>query len=328
MQYAGFVVRETEPGVFNGEIETLDTNGLPAGDVLIKVSHSSVNYKDALSYSGNKGVTRNFPHTPGIDAVGEVVSSSDGQFNIGQSVMVLGYDLGMNTPGGFGEYIQVPSNWILTRPTTLSAVDAMAWGTAGLTAALCVEKLLNIGLPRNAPILVSGGTGGVGCIGIQLLTKLGYEVHALTSKIDAEEYLKDLGVTEVLLLDEFKSNNKRPLSKSVYGGGIDVAGGDTLAAMLKVMNYQASIACCGLVDDSALNITVLPFILRGVNLLGVDSVELPITAKQAIWEKIAGDWSLPALANNFTLIQKTQLKDALKSLLNKTNKGRFILAHD
>lgn len=329
MQYEAFVVREIGVGVFESSIETLDTKDLPAGDVLIKVSHSSINYKDALSFSGNKGVTRHFPHTPGIDAVGEVVSCSNGNFTVGQAVMVIGYDLGMNTPGGFGEYIQVPSGWVLTRPSELSPIDAMAWGTAGLTAALCIEKLIKLGLPLNSgPVLVSGGTGGVGSIAIRLLTKMGYDVHALTSKQHAAEYLRALGATDVMLLEEFKTNNQRPLSKPVYAGGIDVAGGETLATMLKVMNYQASIACCGLVDDVSLNVTVLPFILRGINLLGVDSVELPLDVKQEIWGKIANQWSLPSLSDEFTLIKKTQLKDALNSLIDKTNKGRFILQHD
>lgn len=329
MKYNAFVVREISQGKYAGSVEQLDTAQLPSGEVLVKVEYSSINYKDALSFSGNKGVTRNFPHTPGIDAVGKVVASDDSRIKVGQSVIVTGYDLGMNTAGGYGEFIRVPASWVVIQPRSLNSRAAMAWGTAGLTAALCLEKLLATGLVVDSgPVLVSGGTGGVGSIAIQLFKKLGFEVHALTTKPDAEAYLKSIGASKVLLLDDFKLANTRPLSKPEYAGAVDVAGGDTLGVILKVLHYHGSVACCGLVDDVALNITVLPFILRGVNLLGVDSVELPLTIKQATWERIASDWALPNLESDFKVITKDQLSDALNSLINKTNTGRYILAHN
>lgn len=328
MRYKSFVVREVETGVFLGAVEELNTADLPAGDILINVTHSSLNFKDALSFSGNKGVTRLYPHTPGIDAVGVIAESNSAKFVVGQHVMVIGYDLGMNTSGGFGECIRVPANWVLTLPDGLSHINAMAFGTAGFTAALCVDKLLRVGLsPADGPVLVSGATGGVGSVAIRLLVKLGFEVHALSSKPDAEQYLNSIGAKLCIALDDFKLTHSKLLSKPFYAGAIDVAGGETLAAMLKVLKYQGSIACCGLVDNVTLNTTVLPFILRGVNLLGVDSVELPLEIKQDVWNKIAGEWSLPNLEVDFKLIDKSQLAQSLSLMLTGGNKGRFILQH-
>ena len=327
MKYSALQVTEGSTGKFESEVCELDTSDLPDGDVLIQVSYSSLNYKDALSFSGNKGVTRQYPHTPGIDAVGQVITSKSDAFSEGQRVIVVGYDLGMGTSGGFGEFIRVPAKWIMPLPTSMTQKEAMSWGTAGFTAALCVEKLLNSNvLPENGPILVSGATGGVGSVAVQLLKKLGFVVHGLTSKDSAGDFLKGIGVDEVVLLSDFDTQNKRPMLKPKYAGAIDVAGGDVLAGILKVINYGGAVACCGLVESPALSTTVLPFILRGVDLLGVDSVELPLVKKTAVWNNMASDWSL-ALEKSCEVISKVQLSEKLTLILNGQAKGRFILDH-
>ena len=326
MEYRAFVVSELNDGAFSGELKTLNQENLPAGEVTIKVAYSSLNYKDALSFSGNKGVTRNFPHTPGIDAVGEVIHCEDASFVVGDKVLVIGYDLGMNTPGGFGEIIRVPQKWVMKLPADMSEKHSMAWGTAGFTAALCINKLIHNGLlAESGPVLVSGASGGVGSIAIMLLSKLGFEVHALTRKADQAEFFKDLGANKVVALDEFLDQGKRPLLKPVYSAAVDVAGGEVLATMLKAIQYGGSIACCGLVDSTSLNTTVLPFILRGANLLGVDSVELPLADKQEVWGKMASSWSLPGLLAQCQVIKPEQLSDSLKTILDGKVKGRFIL---
>ena len=327
MKYSALVVSEEASGEYISQIKELDTADLPEGDLLIKVSYSSVNFKDALSFSGNKGVTQKFPHTPGIDAVGEVVESSDGNLAVGSKVIVTGYDLGMNTHGGFGEYIRVPSEWVIPLPENLSEKEAMAWGTAGLTAALCVDKLISNDVAVDKPILVSGATGGVGSIAVSLLAKLGYQVHGLTSKADKFEYLKSLGAQEVVLRDDFIDESKRPLLKPLYSGAVDVAGGPVLASILKTLDYQGLVACCGLVSSPALNTTVLPFILRDISLLGVDSVELPLSRKKSIWGKIAGDWKLDNLLDSCVEISKAQLSETMTLMLKGAITGRFILKH-
>lgn len=327
MEYKAFVVSESAEGQFEAEVKTLDTQNLPEGDLLIKVSHSCVNFKDALSFSGNKGVTQTYPHTPGIDAAGEVVESNDSNYPVGSKVVITGYDLGMNTSGGFGEYIKVPSDWVIGLPPSLTEKEAMAWGTAGLTAALCIDKLLSNQLSKSKPVLVSGATGGVGGIAVMLLAKLGYAVHALTSKPEQATHLKALGAKEVILRDDFLDDSKRPMLKPLYAGAVDVAGGNVLATILKTIDYQGSVACCGLVASPVLNTTVLPFILRGISLLGVDSVELPLARKQEIWNIISGEWQLPELLATCVEISRGDLAQTMSEMLKGRISGRFILAH-
>lgn len=328
MKYSAFVVEESGKSNFKGSVKSLDTQDLPSGEVLIRVTYSSVNYKDALSASGNKGVTRSFPHTPGIDAAGIVEHSTDSSFKVGQEVLVIGYDLGMNTAGAFGEFIRVPSDWVVLKPESITSKQAMSWGTAGFTSALCIEKLISAGITRDqGTVIVSGATGGVGSVAIKLLVKLGFNVHALTSKSSAEEYLKALGASQVVMLDDFIEMNKRPMLKPLYSAGIDVAGGRILENMLKQIDYQGAIACCGLVDSVELSTTVLPFILRGVTLAGVDSVELPLNKKEELWNKIANDWSLDDIESNTTEINLEGLNEAIQNILSGSAQGRYILKH-
>lgn len=299
---------------------------LPEGDVLIRVRYSSLNYKDALSAQGNRGVTRHYPHTPGIDAAGEVVSADGGSFSPGDEVIVIGYDLGMDTDGGFGQYIRVPADWVVPLPEGLMLRDSMIIGTAGFTAALCVEKLLQNGLqPSQGPVLVSGATGGVGSYAVALLSKLGYSVTALTGKQQEADFLHALGAQAVMERSELSEAGKKPLLKEQWAGAVDVAGGDVLANILKTLQYGGSAACCGLVASPAFDATVLPFILRGINLLGVDSVNLPLEKKAATWKRLSGDWKIPQLEQLANDIDFAQLVPSLEAIANGQARGRFVL---
>lgn len=268
---------------------------LSPGEVLIRVQWSSMNYKDALSASGNKGVTRQYPHTPGIDAAGQVVSDDSGTFAEGTAVLVTGYDLGMNTAGGYGEYIRVPASWVVRLPDTLDAREAMLLGTAGLTAGLCVQALLDSGVtPEDGEVLVTGATGGVGSLSVALLAHLGFSVVAATGKDDAHDWLKALGAASCVGREAL-ADAGRPMLKPRWAGAVDTLGGEPLANVIKSTAYGGSVACCGLAASTDLPLSVFPFILRNVRLLGVDSVEQPLAAKAAIWQRLATDWRLPQL---------------------------------
>ena len=318
---------EEQDGAYVGSEQTLNTADLPEGEVLIRVSHSSLNYKDALSASGNKGVTRNFPHTPGIDAAGEVIEDSTGTFGAGTAVIVTGYDLGMNTDGGFGEYIRVPAAWCVAMPAQWSARTAMIYGTAGLTAGLCVQKLLRMGAtPEQGAVAVSGASGAVGSVALELLAKLGFEVVAISGKADHAGELKALGATDVVGREAL-SEEKKPMVKPLYGNAIDTVGGSPLAELLKQIKPGGSVSCCGLVAGPQLQTTVLPFILRGVNLLGVDSVEIPLADKKAVWDKFSGDWACSKTEGSAREIGRTELDAALKAFLAGDSSGKTVLDH-
>ena len=324
--FRAYEVAELQDNTFKGGMVEKQLDDLPPADVLIRVSYSSVNYKDALSASGNKGVTRHYPHTPGIDAVGLVEESGVSQFAVGDQVIVTGYDLGMNTPGGFAEFIRVPAAWVVPLPEGLSAVDAMRLGTAGLTAAMCVDKLLTNGLvPAHGPVLVTGATGGVGTIALILLARLGFEVTASTAKHEMHQRLLDHGASNVIDRDELSAVSSRPLLKQRWAAAVDVVGGDTLVNVVKSLHYGASVVACGLVQSPAFHASVLPFILRGVNLLGVDSVELPLQRKAAIWQRLASDWKLADLRSMTSLIAFEELDGALAAVLQGRHIGRFVL---
>lgn len=305
-----------------------DTDELPAGEVLIRVSYSSLNYKDALSASGNRGVTRNFPHTPGIDAAGTVAESSVADFSVGDEVIVTGYDLGMNTAGGFGQFIRVPAAWVIKRPVGLSLREAMALGTAGLTAALCIDKLEQAGLePTDAPILVTGATGGVGSIAIALLSRLGYKVAAVTGKAEQGDFLRKLGATQIVERSALQAGTEKPLLKEQWAGAVDTVGGDILFNVVKSLQRGASVACCGLTAGTNFQANVLPFILRGVNLLGVDSVEIPLVVKASMWDKLSVQWKLPNLDDLVHEISLEQLPEAIERTLAGQQTGKIGRAH-
>ncbi len=325
-RYKAYEVSETEDGKFVGKMVEKTLAELPEGEVVIDVQYSSINFKDALSASGNKGVTRSFPHVPGIDAAGIVKSSEDGRFSPGQQVIVTGYDLGMGTAGGFGQCIRVPSAWVAELPDGLSLRDSMAYGTAGLTAALCVDKLLSNGAsPEKGKVLVTGATGGVGIIACALLAQLGFEVVASTGKALEAEKLTALGVKEVISRDSLSEENPRPLLKETYAAAVDVVGGITLLNVIKSLQHSGSVAACGLVGSTDLNATVLPFILRGVNLLGVDSVEIPLSKKQNIWDRLANEWSISSINALAEDIGFDQLASTLNRVLEGGAIGRYVL---
>ena len=320
---------ETANGDFETRVVARDISELPAGDVLIRVRYSSLNYKDALSASGNRGVTRSYPHTPGIDAAGTVVESSVADFSEGDEVIVTGYDLGMNTAGGFGQFIRVPASWIIKRPAGLSLREAMALGTAGLTAALCVDKLEQAGLePVAAPILVTGATGGVGSIAVALLSRLGYNVHAVTGKVDQADFLTRLGAKQIVERSALQAGSEKPLLKEQWAGAIDTVGGDILFNVVKSLQRGASVSCCGLTAGTGFQGSVLPFILRGVNLLGVDSVEIPLVVKASMWDKLSVQWKLPNLDDLVQEISLEELPAAIARMLAGKQAGRLLVRLD
>lgn len=321
MTFQAFVVNETEQGSFKGEVEVRELEQLPEHDVVIKVSYSSLNYKDALSATGNKGVTRQYPHVPGIDAVGEVISDKSEAFRPGDKVIVTGYDFGMNTDGGYSEYIAVPAEWVVRLPEGLSEQDAMILGTAGLTAGLSVQKLLKAGRLQvtDGEVLVTGATGGVGTIACMLLVKLGFQVVAVTGKADQGEYLLSLGVTRVISRSEL-AETPRPMLKETWAAVVDTVGGETLNSALKMLKRNGSVTTCGMVAGAGFSASVFPFILRGVNLLGVDSVEIDLEQKTEIWRLFASDWHLEGLtkiAHEFDLA-------ALPAKVDEILAGRFV----
>lgn len=325
-RFKALIVEEFNPGQFSRRIGERNIIDLPPGDLLIRVAWSSLNYKDALSATGNPGVTRHFPHTPGIDAAGTVESCSDGSFAIGQQVLVTGYDLGMNTNGGFGQYIRVPSAWAVPLPEGLSLRESMVLGTAGFTAALSVLKLSASGTtPEQGEILVTGASGGVGSIAVALLAKAGYRVTAATGKPAEEGILKKLGAADVMHRDELLKGAERPMLKERWASAVDVAGGATLAAVLKATRYGGTVTCCGLAGSAELNMNVFPFILRGVSLVGIDSVQCPMALRRQVWQKLATEWKLDNLAAAVQEIPLEGLEAAIAAMLRGEAKGRTVV---
>lgn len=323
ISFKAFQVIENEDKTFSQSIIERNTNDLQQDEVLIKVDYSSLNYKDALSATGNRGVTRNYPHTPGIDAVGVVESSISPDFSKCEKVLVTGFDLGMNTSGGYGQFISVPAKWVVKLPEKLSSEESMIFGTAGLTAALCIDKLLQNGLsPEKGKVIVSGATGGVGSFAVMILAKLGFHVVGVTGKPEGKDYLLKLGAKEVISRQEVDDHSGRPLLKSTYAGCIDTVGGNTLATILKSMNYNGVVAICGLVSSPDLPTTVLPFILRGVSMFGIDSSEADINWRKEMWQKLAMDWKPTSV--DLQSISKTVSLDGLSSEIEKILKGNQI----
>lgn len=324
--FKAMIVEESEPKKFTRRIGERRISELPKGDLLIRVRYSSLNYKDALSATGNKAVTRTFPHTPGIDAAGEVVECTCGRFSKGDQVLVTGYDLGMDTAGGFGQYIRIPCEWALKLPQGLSLRESMIIGTAGFTAGLCVWKLEQAGVtPDSGDILVTGATGGVGSIAVDILARQGFRVVAVTGKPTAADFLKKLGAAEVIGREAVLEGAERPMMKERWGGVVDVAGGDLLAAAIKATRYGGAVSCCGLVGSPDLNINVFPFILRGVSLLGVDSVQCPQEPRQAVWGKLAGAWKPAHLEDTAQECALEGLEEKIQAILKGQIQGRTLV---
>jgi acrylyl-CoA reductase (NADPH) len=324
--FKALVVEEGENKQFTRKITEKSLEDLPVGDVLVKVLYSSLNYKDALSASGNKGVTRNYPHTPGIDAAGVVEESNDPRFKFRDEVIVTSYDLGMNTSGGFGQYIRVPAEWVVAMPDGLSVREAMCYGTAGFTAALSVFRLINHGVsPEKGHVLVSGATGGVGGIAVSILSKIGYSVAAVNGVTDQSEYLKNIGAEVVISVEEATDKSERPLLKAKWAGSIDAVGGDILATSLKSTALAGAVTCCGHVASPDLHMNVFPFILRGIALIGIDSQNCPMKIRKMIWEKLANEWKIPEIEKMVSEITLEQLDQRINMMMQRKHRGRTII---
>jgi len=320
------LVTRGEGGELSTAVTTRSLADLPPGDVLVRVAYSSLNYKDALSVTGHPGVTRKFPHVPGIDACGTVVRSTDGRFQPGDQVLITGHDLGQNTWGGLAEYVQVPADWVLTLPAGLSLRESMVLGTAGLTAGLALRALAHRGVqPGSGEVLVTGATGGVGSLAVAILAHLGYAVVASTGKEGEHAYLKELGAARVISREEVHDTTGKPLLAARWAGAIDTVGGPTLSTVVRSLQRGGAVAACGLVGGAELSLTVYPFLLRGVDLVGIDSAECPQRVREEVWGNLAGPWKpacLELLAREAGLEQLPALVD---SILQGGIRGRVLV---
>ncbi|MBO6622300.1 MAG: YhdH/YhfP family quinone oxidoreductase [Balneola sp.] len=326
--FKAYQVKENNDGSFSSEIKQVPFSVLPDNEVLIKVYYSSLNYKDGLSASGNKGVTKSYPFIPGIDASGEVVEDKTGSFKEGDKVIVTGYDLGMNTSGGFGEYIKVPADWIVPLPENLSLLQSMIIGTAGYTAAYGVTRLKRELIdPESGSVVVTGATGGVGSMAVYLLAKLGYSVIAATGKMDQKPLLELLGAEKVIHRDDLYPEKKTLLNSGIYSAAIDTVGGKMLEALIPQMEQDGAIACCGNILGHELNTNIYPFILRGVSLLGIDSGITKMPFRLKIWEMLngaAGDFPEEA----YSVVSLVELDDEIEKILSGKQIGRTVLKHE
>ena len=324
--FRAFLIRQTDDGL-SGAVTELTMDDLPAGTVTIRVRYSSVNYKDALASSPAGRVVKAYPIVPGIDLAGTVISSSDPRFKEGDEVLATGYELGTSRFGGYCEIARVPGEWVVPLPQGLSAKEAMALGTAGFTAALSIHRLEENGLrPGNGPVLVTGATGGVGSLSVSMLAGLGYETTASTGKSEEHGYLREIGAVNIVSREELVPETLRPLGKQLWAGAVDSVGGKTLAAALSGMRYGGAVAASGLTGGDAVPATVYPFILRGVSLLGIDSVYCAAETRLRIWERLATDLK-PArlLARISREIPLEEVPGAMQELLNGTHLGRTIV---
>ena len=326
ISYSALVVTDDGANNYSRTVQIGNSADLPPGDLLVRVHYSSLNYKDALSASGNRGVTRRYPHVPGIDAAGIIEQSACNDFQTGDAVIVSGFDLGMNTPGGFGQYIRIPAEWALPCPQNLSLQEAMMYGTAGFTAAQSVQKLVGHPVkPEDGRILVSGATGGVGSIAVAILAKLGYTVTAVSGKTEAEEFLRGIGAAEIISRQTAADLSGKLLLKEKWAGVIDTVGGEILATAIKSTAYGGVVTCCGNVASPDLSLSVYPFILRGVSLLGIDSAKCPIAVRRSIWQKLAGKWKLENLASLVSECTLQELPVLIERMLQGRQTGRVIV---
>lgn len=324
-QFKAIVINEQEDGVTYG-VENVGEEQLSDGEVLIKVGYSSINYKDMLAVQKKGGVIRDYPMIPGIDLSGTIVHTTDERFKEGQEVVVTGFAMGMSHTGGFSEYARVPADWVVPLPDKLSLKDAMVFGTAGFTAALSILALEQHGMdPKNDPaILVTGATGGVGSVALQILSKSGYQnITALVRKDYQTEVAQSLGASTVIFPDDL-GELKKPLNKQKFDYVVDTVGGDVASVVIPQISYGGSMSMCGNAAGVQLTATVLPFILRGINLLGIDSVNVPIEKRSAIWEKMATDWNITqtTLTDEISLEEVPKTIEAIK---NGEHLGRTIV---
>lgn len=319
------VVARDRNGSITPEIETVPFSFLPKNEVLIKVHFAALNYKDALSGHGHTGITRSFPHTPGVDAAGVVVRDSNGIFMPGTKVICTSFDLGMNTNGAFAEYISVPAKWLIPLPAGMSMPLSMVYGTAAYTAALALHKMELCGQsPEMGPVMVTGASGGVGSMAVALLNHLGYAVHAASGKPSQHAFLKELGAREIVSREEVDDQSGKPLLRPKWAGAIDNVGGNVLSTLLKACNRNGSVASIGLVKSPEFSSTVYPFILNGINLLGVDSAETPIPLRHEIWRKLAANWRFPLPDGASQFVPLEEIPRHMQNMLNGESFGRIV----
>ncbi|HJT33056.1 MAG TPA: YhdH/YhfP family quinone oxidoreductase [Pirellulales bacterium] len=322
-----YLVTKTDDGTFRGEITERTIDDLPPGEVLVRVAYSSLNYKDALSATGHPGVTRKFPHVPGIDAAGTVAESRSPNWRPGDEVIVTSYDLGQNTWGGYGQYIRVPAGWIVRRPPGLSLRESMILGTAGFTAGLSLTALSEHGVsPDGGEVLVTGASGGVGSIAVALLAKAGYRAVASTGKPAAHELLTRLGASRVVGREEADDASAKPMLAERWAGAIDTVGGRTLATVVRSLRRGGAVAACGLVGGTDLALTVYPFILRGARLIGIDSAECPHDRRVAVWQRLADEWKLEKLDELATEVTLAELGPHIEKILQGQTIGRVLVS--
>ena len=316
-----------EDGKVASRIVDMTLDELDPGEVVIKAEYSSINYKDALAATGAGKIIRRFPCVGGIDVAGTVESSTDPAFKAGQKVICTSYDVGVAHDGGYAGYVRVPAAWVVPMPGGMSTLDAMALGTAGFTAGLAVVRMEANGLkPGNGPVIVSGATGGVGSIAVDILVGLGYEVTALTGKEAETDYLKSLGAAKVMLRSSLDLTKIRPLDKSLWAGAVDNLGGEVLSWMASTMEIGGTIASIGLAANFTFNTTVMPFILRGVTLCGVDSVNCPMPLRSAVWARLASDMKPRHLSQMTKTLPFAELPSAFDAFVKGQVKGRTVVA--
>ena len=324
--FKAFMVNKNEED-FTAEVKILRLEELPAGDVLIKVAYSSVNYKDGLASIQNGKIVRSYPFIPGIDLAGTVVRSDDSRYKEGDEVIATSYEIGVSHYGGFSEFARIPEDWIVPLPEGLSLKEAMVYGTAGFTAALSVHRLEENGLtPEKGKVLVTGATGGVGSVAVAMLAKRGYQVVASTGKEAEHDYLREIGAAEIISREELAGEKFRPLDKQLWAAAVDPVGGKTLSSILSKLDYNGSVAVSGLTGGTDVPTTVFPFILRGINLLGIDSVYCPMETRKLLWQRMASDLKPEGLLETIqNEVGLEELPGVLSSILKGKNRGRTIV---
>jgi putative YhdH/YhfP family quinone oxidoreductase len=324
--FSCYLVKKTGKDQIEAGVERRPLRELPAGDVLIQVAYSSLNYKDAMAAQGHPGVARKFPHVPGIDAAGTVVESTSGDYQVGDQVVVTSYELGVERWGGWAEYVRVPAEWVVPLPGGLSLADSMTIGTAGLTAGLCIRALQHHDVgPDAGEVVVTGATGGVGSMAIMLLAKIGYSVVAVSGKPEQTDWLKSLGASRVAGRDEVTDDSKRPLLSARWAGVVDTVGGALLASVLRSVKHEGCVAACGVVGGAEVNTTVYPFILRGVTLRGIETAWCPTHRRREVWDLLAGDWKLDSLESVRNTIGLSEVTDKVQQLHAGINVGRNVI---
>jgi len=315
-----------EDGKVAGRLTDMKLEELDAGDVVIKVAYSSVNFKDALAATGAGKIIRRFPCVGGVDLSGTVVESTDGRFSKDDPVIATSYDIGVAHDGGYAQYARIPAGWVVPMPKGLDLFEAMALGTAGYTAALAVERMEHEGLkPANGPVIVTGATGGVGSIAVDILSACGYRVVALTGKEAETDYLKRIGAAEVMLRSSLDLSRIKPLDKATWAGAVDNLGGDVLSWIASTMQVGGTLASIGLAASHTFNTTVMPFILRGVSLLGVDSVNTPMGLREKVWRRLGADLKPRRLQSIATTVNFADLPGVFEKVMKAQVRGRTVV---